>query len=171
MVSRVRASSLACARDCGQGAGAARKNHLLNAEPTVGSAPPWAGVTPAPGDKERCGTASLLEGLGGRGGGNLPRPLFYGRGGRRAQPPVGEGSGLKLYASNVGVCLLNYLREPRAATARPPALALSTGRARRADSARPRSACTGGPQPTHSLGCTTGTRGSPSARSASAGFR
>ena len=23
-----------------------------------------------------------------------PRPLFYGRGGRRAQPPVGEGSGL-----------------------------------------------------------------------------
>src|ERR1700691_887349 len=23
----------------------------------------------------------------------LPRPLFYGRGGRRAQPPVGEGSG------------------------------------------------------------------------------
>jgi hypothetical protein len=26
------------------------------------------------------------------GGGNLPRPLLYGRGGRRAQPPVGEGS-------------------------------------------------------------------------------
>jgi len=23
----------------------------------------------------------------------LPRPLLYGRGGRRAQPPVGEGSG------------------------------------------------------------------------------
>src|ERR1700691_5662356 len=23
----------------------------------------------------------------------IPRPLFYGRGGRRAEPPVGEGSG------------------------------------------------------------------------------
>jgi hypothetical protein len=25
---------------------------LLNAEPTVGSAPPWAGVTPAPSEKK-----------------------------------------------------------------------------------------------------------------------
>ena len=27
--------------------------NLLNVEPTVGSTPPWAGVTPAPSDKSR----------------------------------------------------------------------------------------------------------------------
>jgi hypothetical protein len=29
-------------------------------EPTVGSTPPWAGVTPAPGTRRICGTSSLL---------------------------------------------------------------------------------------------------------------
>jgi hypothetical protein len=30
-------------------------------KPTVGFTLPWAGVTPAPGIKKRCGTSSLLE--------------------------------------------------------------------------------------------------------------
>src|SRR5271156_3944430 len=36
-------------------------------------------------------TTFRSQGLGE--GRELPRPLFYGRGGRRARPPVGEGSG------------------------------------------------------------------------------
>jgi hypothetical protein len=34
---------------------------LLNVKPTVGFTLPWAGVTPAPNVKRRCGTSSLLE--------------------------------------------------------------------------------------------------------------
>src|ERR1700678_4595309 len=38
------------------------------------------------------GFAPVRNFFWGGGAGNLPRPLFYGRGGRGAQPPVGEGS-------------------------------------------------------------------------------
>jgi hypothetical protein len=43
-----------------------KKITLFNVEPAVGSTPPWAGVTLAPGTKRigtaaGCGTSSLLE--------------------------------------------------------------------------------------------------------------
>ena len=106
---------------------------LLNAEPTVGSAPPWAGVTPAPSEKKSQNgedAISLRGFFGERGAGNylaqlgccVPRNLlfaspdfvvgevaplarvrgsFYGRGGRRAQPPVGEGAGPRAHMRQV----------------------------------------------------------------------
>src|SRR5579872_2045248 len=76
-------------------------------EPAVDSTPPSAGVTPAPsGKKSQNGEdAILLSGSFSLGSfrseakksrflSSLAR-YFYGRGGRRAQPPVGEGSGLQ----------------------------------------------------------------------------
>jgi hypothetical protein len=36
---------------------------LLNVKPAVGFTLPSAGVTPAPNEKKRCGTSSLLEAI------------------------------------------------------------------------------------------------------------
>jgi hypothetical protein len=37
------------------------RGDLILVKPAVGFILPWAGVTPAPGVKKRCGTSSLLE--------------------------------------------------------------------------------------------------------------
>src|ERR1700691_5345433 len=71
---------------------------LLNAEPAVGSAPPSAGLSPAPSEKEiakwlRRHFALRFFSCERPLRPPIPRPLLYGRGGRRAQPPGGEGSG------------------------------------------------------------------------------
>jgi hypothetical protein len=71
--------------------------YTLNAEPTVGSAPPWAGVTPAPSEKEKMRDFVPVRTFfvcDERSEGYLAR-YFTGRPrGRRAQPPVGEGSAI-----------------------------------------------------------------------------
>ena len=70
---------------------------LLNVKPAVGFTLPSAGVTPAPSEKKSRNVEDnlSLSGSGEEGAGKLPRPLLYGRGGRRAQPPVGEGSAIR----------------------------------------------------------------------------
>jgi hypothetical protein len=58
---------------------------------------PSAGLTPAPSDFVSFGRSEESRFLCCPGWPlrpPIPRPLFYGRGGRRAQPPVGEGSAI-----------------------------------------------------------------------------
>ena len=40
---------------------------------------------------------------------SLPRPLLYGRGGRRAQPPVGEGSAMPSQMRDCSLVVSSYL--------------------------------------------------------------
>src|SRR5271155_1155299 len=49
----------------------------LNVEPPLGSTPPWAGVTPAPGTRKRCGNSSLLGLLTGKSQELLYRPVPF----------------------------------------------------------------------------------------------
>ena len=75
----------------------------MNVKPAVGFTLPSAGVTPAPSEKREMLRTTFRSQVPWEGQRRvqLPRPLFYGRGGRRAQPPVGEGSGFNLHAREI----------------------------------------------------------------------
>src|ERR1700683_5220743 len=73
-----------------------------NVKPAVGFTLPSAGLSPAPSINRRCGASPLLELLARRCWilleAEVPdrtSPVIYGRGGRRAEAPVGEGSAIQ----------------------------------------------------------------------------
>src|SRR5258708_14063438 len=57
--------------------------HLIEVKPAVGFTLPSAGVTPAPSVKENREMSRTTFRSGGLAQRKLPRPLFYGKGGRR----------------------------------------------------------------------------------------
>src|ERR1700722_20611137 len=105
MVSRVRASSLACARGLGQGAGEGRGNHLIKCETRGGFHTSFGRGDPCTRYQSQNGEdAILLSGLGGRVL-TSARLFAFPRRKRllhtfRFPFPLGKGVGVRFFASS-----------------------------------------------------------------------